>query len=326
MLPSSTMVIPSTETLRFLTGVFARGLDRHADVLDAPELVLPNRAFFPDAIDVSPEGIETLLARLVTYTPLREDVELRLLFIEPESAEAKSCSSGACGPAAGAGALLDPALAPADGAGAYGIPLDVSLARNPIRLTTSLARSVGGAVMLEAGHAGNAPTNRGDLGVEAEVMAQLCGLGVLLLAGSNLFMKGCSGVKRLAGTTLNTEEHAFLLALFAFRFDRDLGAVRKLVEPTQREALDWASAYVAEYAPTFRLLREAPALLAGGAFEFERRAGLFARIFGAKREAAAPAAVMSSARPVPSDAARERLRAARLLVDAALGDDAAGAE
>jgi hypothetical protein len=321
------MGTPSTETLRFLTGAFARGLDRHADVLDSPELVLPNRTFFPDAIDVSPEGITTLLARLVTYTPLREDVELRLLFIEPESAEAKSCSSGACGPAAGAGALLDPALAPADGVGAYGIPLDVTLARNPVRLTTSLTRSVGAAVVLEAGHGDDSPSNRGDFGIEAELMAQLCGLGALLLAGSNLFMKGCSGVKRLAGTSLNIEEHAFLLALFAFRFGRDLGPARKLLEPTQREALDWASAFVADHEPTFRLLREAPALLAGGAFEFERRAGLFARIFGAKREAAAPTIPLTSGpRPVTSDAARERLRAARLLVDAALGDDAANAE
>ena len=241
VLLSGTMRVPSHEALRFLTAKLSHLLAAHGEVFDEPQLVLPTPKFFPDAITLSPEGVRTLLERMVTYTPLSEDVALGIALVEQGSAEAKSCSSGACGGGADS-PLLDPAMLAADGeyAGGYVLPLDTALARHPVRLTTSLARSLGGATLFEAGE----KMRHDEFGVMAEITAQLCGFGVLLTSGANIFAKGCSGVKRLQGTELSLEEHAYLLAVCSHLFGFDTDHVRKHFEPSQNEAWDWATGFV----------------------------------------------------------------------------------
>jgi hypothetical protein len=310
---------PSIETLRYLTAQVARIAVDHREMFADADLVLPTKEYFPDAILASEDGLATLIARIVTYTPLAESVQVTAMPVEPETAAAKSCSSGACGPSAGEQALLMPALPTEDG---YVLPLYVAMVGHPVRLTASLARSVGGAVAIEAGLI-TEKTSGNDAAVLAEATAHLSGLGVLLLAGANLFLKGCSGVKRMSSTTLSVHEQAFLLVAAAQICGYDTSIARKHVEPTQREALAWAEEFWADHAPTAEKLRTAPALLAGGAFEFERRGGFFARLFGGKREGAAPEAIVAKAKPVLSADEAARKARARALAEATLDADPA---
>ena len=72
----------------------------YGDAFADPDLVEPNGDYFPDEFRLDPESIERLLARMRTYAPLGEDLEIALGFIEPEqeaSGGGGGCGSGACG-------------------------------------------------------------------------------------------------------------------------------------------------------------------------------------------------------------------------------------
>src|SRR5437867_8515269 len=146
------MELPSEDTLRFIVARVAQLRARHGDALGAPDLVLPTGDFFPDAFTASPEGVEALLRRTLSYAPISDDVDLELAFVEAaaEGDGGGGCSSGACGTGGKAGGVpLGTAMELEDGG--YRVLVRVTDVGNPTLLTSSLARSAGAIVLSEAG-------------------------------------------------------------------------------------------------------------------------------------------------------------------------------
>jgi hypothetical protein len=154
---------------------------------------------------------------------------------------------------------------------------------------------------------------------DAEIAAVLSGFGVLLANGSNVFMKGCSGVKLHRGTSLTVEEVAAALAIFVRRFDHAPGKAKKYLEPTQLEAFEEALAWADQNEEILEKLRTAPELLEDGVFEFGKPKGVLARIFR-KKPKDEPAELAPKARTRTPEEER-RLAEARALVEEALGGD-----
>lgn len=304
---ATAMALPSEDSLRFIVARMASILAAHGEAFDAPPLVLPNAEFFPDAISVSGDGLETLLARVAFHSPLPDDVPLTLGFVEAEDAGGKSCSSGACGP--GVDAALLPPVHETDET--YLIPLDVTVARHPVRLTTAIARGVGGVLLAYT----DTPTV--DPGRDAEIAAVLSGFGVLLANGANVFMKGCSGVKVHRGTDLTVEEVAAALAIFVRRFDHAPSKAKKHLEPTQLEAFEEALAWADQNEELLAKLASAPELLEGGVFELAKPKGMLSRLFGKK--AKDEEVVVTVRKRTPEE--ERRLAEARALVEEALGGE-----
>lgn len=304
------MTLSDIETRRQIVSVCARLRSKYASAFSGAKLVEPTAAFFPDEIDVSEGGIRTLFQRMLSYSPVPSDVPFELAFVESASSEGeggKSCSSGACGPAAGEGTPLPPLGENDD---AYIVPIDVQVVRNPVRLTTSLVRSVGA---LTLAYADERPQ---DLGVWGEITAALSGFGVLLANGSHQLVKGCGGVKLLRGTSLEVEAQCFALALFAMT-NETKRAARKHLPPTQEECFDEAVSFLEGQVELLRKYREAPELLADGVFDFDAPKGFLSRLFGGsdgKTVTLSPAP-----RKVRTPEEELRLAEARALVEDVLG-------
>jgi hypothetical protein len=311
------------ETFRRIIPAYAALLAEHKAAFSGSRLVQPNAEFFPDKIDVTPEGLRTLFERVLSYSPVPQDVPFEIGFVESDAASAgasaKSCASGACGASGASGAsgeekgagLLPSVVEQED---LYIIPLDVTLVRNPVRLTTSLARSAGGLLL--------AYTDEHVTGPKAELAAVLTGFGVLLLNGAHMYMKGCSSVKLLVGTDLNVRELAASLALFVSVTGASARDARKTLQPTQDEAFTEAMDFIKTQAELIQKLQTAPELLAGGAFEFEGPRGVigfFGSLFGNKRAGSEDSGFESgaykSARQARTPEQEARLAEARQLVE-----------
>jgi hypothetical protein len=309
------MALASPESLRHILAAMGELLSAHGASFRGRALVLPTSDFFPDAVDVSPEGVQTLLERTLQYSPLPSDVPVRVVFAEAADASAggKSCSSGACGPEDAQ--LLPPVSETED---EYLIPVDVASVRSPTRLITALARGVGGVLLAYTDSAFE------EVAAASEIAAVLSGFGVLLLSGSNIFMKGCSGVKVHRGTSLSVRELAAATAFAALLFDDSPSKIRKYLETTQNEAFVEALAFAQQNLELVQMLREAPELIATGNFSFARPRGLFETWLKPVATHASEAGETAGVRVAPKKRTEEqerRLAEARLLVEEALGGE-----
>jgi hypothetical protein len=148
----------------------------------------------------------------------------------------------------------------------------------------------------------------------------MCGFGVLLAAGSSVWVKGCHGLSGIQATALSVEESATALALFTALHGVDPAAARRHLEVTPREAYDDAAAWVESNPLMIDSLRRNPRWLEGGSFDIEPTRGLLGRWLHklrVEREMRVPAA-----RPkTPPSAAKQRyLEEAKALVEETLGE------
>lgn len=274
----------SREALRTLIGHVATLRAEYGDVLANLDLVEPTGAFFPDEFALEPAAIARLLRRMMSYAPLSSELDVQIVYVEPEGEGASGgCSSGACGTGGGGGGsvALRPALETDEG---YAVPVMSSDVGDPRTLTATFARSIGQLVLLEAGEEIGAR----DEGAAAEMTAAACGLGTLLLNGACVYKKGCGGMKRRQATVLDVETLAMATALFVRVQGAKPAAVRRHLEVTQREAFDAALAFLDGQPKLVRALTDDPASLVSGDFELEAPRGFLGRLFGRKRDDDAP--------------------------------------
>lgn len=298
----------SPSALRFVVGEYASILAHHGDAFAKADLVLPTPEHFPDAFHRDAEGVQALLERTMSYTPLADDLEVRLGFVEGDAQTGGGCSSGACGSGSG-WSRVDGVLDEDEG---YRVLVHVADTASPARLVGSLARSVGALLCCEAGGAQDE-----HIAARSEVWAGAAGFGVLLLSASHVYAKSCGGVSVHQGTMLDVEAQATMLALFcAVRGIKPSKAAGHL-GPTPREAFDEAWRLVDSNRELVRKLREAPELLEDGVFDLEPPKGILSRLFGRKDEPKEPAA---KPRREQSAEDRRRFEEARALVEEALGD------
>jgi hypothetical protein len=297
----------SPTSLRFVVGEYASILAHHGDAFSKAELVLPTTEHFPDEFNRDADGVHALLERTMSYTPLADDLEVRVGFVEGEATKSGAgCSSGACGGGNG-WSRVDGVLDEDDG---YRVLVHVADTTSPARLVGSLARSVGALLSCEAGEAQDA-----DIAARSEVWAAAAGFGVLLLSSAHVYSKSCGGVSVHQGTMLDVDALATMLALFcAVRGIKPSKAAAHL-GPTPREAFDEAWRLVDSNRELVRKLRETPELLEDGVFELEPPKGILSRLFGRKNEPKEPT---SAPRRAQSAEDRRRLEEARALVDEVL--------
>ncbi len=299
----------SPSAVRFVVGEYASILAHHGDAFAKADLVLPTPEHFPDEFHRDEESVHALLERTMSYTPLADDLEVRLGFVEGEAQSGGGCSSGACGSTGTGWSRVDGVIDEDEG---YRVLVHVADTGSPVRLVGSLARSVGALLSCESGVAQD-----GDIGARSEVWAGAAGFGVLLLSASHVYSKSCGGVNVHQGTMLDVHALATMLALFcAVRGIKPSKAATHL-GPTPREAFDEAWRVVDSNRELVRKLRETPELLEDGVFDLEPPKGILSRLFGGKTEPKAP---VSAPRRAQSAEDRRRLEEARALVDEALGD------
>jgi hypothetical protein len=302
------------DTFTWLISQAARLRAAHGDTIGTPELIEPTGDFFPDEFHRDQESVERLLARFVSYSPLDEELDLRVGFEEDqENAKAGGCGSTACGKGGSAENGARGRVVSLDEG--YGVVIDVRDAGNPLTLTAALARSVGTVVLAEAGE----EVVEEDLGAVSEVCATVLGFGLILLNGSAVYAKGCGGVKLHRATHLSVAEHAGLLALFCRVYEHEPRRVKKHLEVTQAEAFDAALAWVDSNPLVIAQMRETPEILESGAFELSPPKSFLGRLFVKKVDVMAPAQKATAAKKERSSDEERRIARAKALVDEALG-------
>jgi hypothetical protein len=318
--------LPSEDSLRWLVGRYASLLAAHGEGIGSPQLVQPTAEDFPDAFEVSGPGVARFLARMLEYAPVASGLDVRLRITQDE-ADDPSCGTGGCGTsscsdgkAANKASARGPRLRDRviDADEAYLVEIPARDVGHPVRLATSLARSVGTVVLLEAGE----DVELTDVGAMSEIAATASGFGVLLLAGSHIFGKSCGGVSIGQQTHLSVEEHGVLLALFTRLHGLKPSHARAHLEVTQVEAFNEALEWVDSNPALVSDLEARPEVLADGVFKMEPVKGLLGRWFSGSKAVKDPAEMAPVSRKAPRSAEEQRrLDEARALVDAALGED-----
>lgn len=304
------------DAIRSIVSHLAHMRAAYGEVLGEAELVLPNGDFFPDEFRLDPDSVHALMRRMMTYAPLSADLEVKLGFLEPgDEGKAGGCGTGGCStPGDKMTAMNAGAIETEEG---YAVLVAVADTGEPKLLTASLARSMGRLVLFCA----DEEVDPRDEGAAAELTAVACGLGPILLGGACVYKKGCGGMRRHQGTFLGVEELALATALFVRAWDGKAGAVKKYLEPTQREAFDAALAWVDSQPKLVRTLTEEPDTLEDGVFELETGRGLLSRLFARKAahdDDIAP--VPQSKRTERTEEEQRRIAETKALVEEALQD------
>jgi hypothetical protein len=301
------MALPPEDVLHVLVSRYAHVLSAHGEAFEGAELVTPTAEHFPDHFARDVRSLERLVARVASYTPLGEDVPLRIMLLE-DAGDDGHCASGCARP----GARVDGVQRAGDG---YRVPLPMTELADATRLVCALARGVSAAVLAEA----EEEVDGREVGALSEIFAVASGFGVVLLEGSYVYAKSCGGPSVHRGTALSTGELALLLAMFCATTDIKPRTARKHLGATQAAAFDEACAFLRANDSIVEKLREAPELLEGGAFSFESKRGLLSRLFSSSaREEAQPTPTPTPSRPRDAEEER-RLAEARALVEEELG-------
>ena len=314
----------SDDALRSIVAHLAHLRAEYGEVLGADahlDLVEPTGDYFPDAFALEPAAIDRLMRRMMTYAPLAADLEVQVVFVEPEGegAGGGGCGTGACGPgdkSPGKQIMKGGAAETEDG---YAVVIASGDVGEPKLLTASLARSMGRLVLFEADEEVD-PRVEGAL---SELTAVACGLGVILLNGASIYKKGCGGVRQHQGTFLGVDELALACALFVRVTDRKAGSVRRHLAVTQREAFDSALDWVDGQPKLVRALTKDPESLADGIFSLEEKKGLLSRLLSSKKPADDVDALMTAPPRVAKERTEEerrRLAETKALVEEALQD------
>ncbi len=306
--------LPNDAALKVIVSTYARLRAAHGEAIGDPPLLQPTGEFFPDEFAPDGPGVGRLFARMVAYAPLASDLPVELAFITPDGDDghAGGCGSAACGPRAAAGVLAGHVDDLDD---RYRVSVAAKDVAHPVLLASSLARAVGGLVLLEAGEVA------GDVGPAAsEIAAAMCGFGVLLAAGSAVWAKSCGGLTMAQATALSVEEAAVILALFIAVHGHSAADARRHLDATQREAFDHAVEWTESNPLLVETLRDWPALLEGGAFDIEPTRGLLGRWLHKRRLDRDLRAPLAAPRSTLSEAQRRRMAEAKALVDEVLGE------
>lgn len=273
--------------LHFVLSEAASLLADHGEVFELPEgddalFVQPTGEFFPDAFERTPAGVAAFVERMRTYTPLSDDLPLSIAFLSPDDdggAGGGGCGSGGCS-TPGTKEIVRGGVRETDDG--YALLVHTQDVGTPELLAASVARGLGLVVLAECEDAFEPATAF----ARAEVAAGLLGLPVLLAAATSVYTKGCGGMREHRGTTLSMDEAVALLAVYARLSGRSAFAAKRHLPVTQSEAFDEAWRWVKGNDELLQKLREAPELLATGAFVVEEPRGLFGRLLGGRESSA----------------------------------------
>lgn len=247
-------------------------------------LVLPNTAFFPDTFDGSPKTVLALFDRMKAHAGL-DSIETELSLVDPEEGSVTSCSSGGCSsPGLGVG-KVNRLSERADGS--YAVELATTEVKNSTVLGTMMARTLGALFLAEADLGEHFA--RSEIDGAADLAAVHLGLGVLVMNGAAVELRGCSGMKIHSATSLSAGEAALALAIH-----NELGRIARGVDENERVVLkhlgDAASdayraalSYVDTNREVVEAIAKAPASVEADVFSLRASKGWLSRALGLGR-------------------------------------------
>lgn len=245
-------------------------------------LVTPTPEFFPDHFDGSPKSVAALLERVQEHAGLSHlEVELAIVTPEGESQTASSCSSGACG---GGGPIeaKQGRVARRDD-GSYVVAIGAGEVKNPVVLTTALARASAAMFMVESSaFEVMTPAEREPA---TDLAAVLLGFGVLAANGSYIYAKGCGGVQVHSATKMPVDELTLALAIFCKLHGVSDRACAKHLQLTPRAHFEEASVWASSNAPVLRMLRADPSTIEADDFKLGGSRSWLARVLGVGKKA-----------------------------------------
>lgn len=266
----------SPAAIREVVRRYAVLLDRVGDELGERPLVLPNSEFFPDVFKGNEDSVRRLAARMQRHAGMRDiPIETHLVNVEAQVSN-QSCSSGACAPSAVDDSLQR--LEPTDN----GWKLNVATAElgHPVVLTTNLSRALANVFLVETLEEGTQLEKPIEATVDLAAVA--LGFGCLMLEGSYLYGKSCSGPSVHSATALSTSDLAVATSLFVAIGNHKTRALIAELSTTQlamfKQARDWLSSNPA----LVSALRADPSQLTGGDFSIKETQPLLTRLFRRK--------------------------------------------
>lgn len=272
------MSLPHANVTRAVIQRYARLLTRYSKEIGERPLVLPNATYFPDIFNGDPASASRLCARMQTHAGM-QDIPISVEVIESgASPSASSCSSGACGIPQSGGEL--PRLAETEQG--YVVQIPAIELRHPVALTTNLARSLSYIFLVETQREGERLEPPVD--VTADFLAVALGFGPLMLEGSYIYAKGCSGPQLASVTKVPLAELSVIVALFAHLGNQNVSAALRTLSLTQRSALEEANSLIAANPELLELLESDPETIARGRFELEESRGFLSGFFRKRRK------------------------------------------
>ncbi len=271
----SDMQLATPDIRQALIVAYASVLDSLGLARHARPLVLPNGEFFPDIFKADEASVQRLLDRLLEHAGLSDMAVVVKFWNEGHE---PSCGTGACG--SGGPAAEEPTLERlVDDGDAWRVNVLPAEARQPVALSSALCRALALAVLREA----DAPPRQLNLDLAVDLTAVALGFGLLLLEGSHIYRKACSGPSVSKSTALGPNELAWVLALDLAASGQSARALPKYLSPTQREAFAEARVWADTNIASARMLRTEPRRLARGVLELREPASRLSRWFAGSR-------------------------------------------
>jgi len=205
--------------------------------------------------------------------------------------------------------------------------------KQPLVLTTNLARALGFIFLVETRNQAHPGFN--NLDAMADFASTLLGFGGLLLNGAHIYSKSCGGPQIRKVTTLDCGELALVTVLSAHRQNQDLRPLVKELDVTQKAAVAEAEQWLRERPVILERFANAPDRLAQGEIPMAPTpTGFFARLFGkrdpkadvdpessvAELEAMLASAPTPAKKPAKASRPDPRADELRALVEEALAD------
>ena len=171
--------------------------------------------------------------------------------------------------------------------GSYAIQLGTTEVRNPTVLTTMMARTLGALFLAEANL--GSLFARTEIDAAADLAAVHLGLGVLIMNGAAIEMKGCGGMKVHAATSLSPGEAGLALAIqmelsrIIRGTDDGVRVVAKHLGAASGDAFRPALAFVEANVDVVESIARSPANIEADHFTLRESKSWFARAFGIGR-------------------------------------------
>lgn len=242
---------------------YARLVARYGSELGERPLVLPNAEFFPDEFRSNERGLKLLVKRMQRHAGMM-DIPIETRMLEDARSTWGCCGApeaSSCSPGGGA----EPVARVIDQGDGWVLQVPEAETRQPVVLTTNLARCLGYVFLIECSV--EAESIDASYEATADLAAVALGFGVLLLEGSYLYQRSCHGPVIGRVTKLGTGELAVATALFLARAGCSPRPALKELGPTQRSALREALGWIRSNPELEELLRHRPEQLARGGFE-----------------------------------------------------------
>lgn len=262
---------------------YSRLIASKAGELGRRPMVLPNGEFFPDAFRADAPSLKRLVKTMQGLAGM-DDIPIRTQITgAATTGQTGSCASGACSVPMSS---FDGTERLFDDGQSWVLQVPEAELRHPVVLTTNLARSLAYVFLVET----RVPDEviEPPLDVTADLAAVALGLGTLMLQGSYIYAKSCSGPSIVRVTSLSVGELAIAFALFVANGEHKPRQARAHLSATQQVLFDEATRLVEAHRPLVHTLRTRPEDVARGAFVLDTPQSWLGRVLGRRRSSPPP--------------------------------------